>query len=428
VRSESAPRPVVLLLSGQSETVSGGLIKGGKDVGNLIKFKLFGELCVFSEADQTWKTLDSVTEKTVGKKAAGFLTYFLLNHDRKISSAELIERFWPGEGKDPVNSLKNMIHKTRSVLHDAFPEQGELILTQSGGYEWNRDVAIELDVELFEQLYQRAKMGATSDHVDLEMEAFGLYTSAILPGGSEEWLDHINIYYRTVYIDICKSLAMHLQENEAWSDVIHVCKQAYTLAPEEETFTIGMMQALTATGFHKQAIEQYEIYRDMLWREFNLVPSERTERVYTLAVESGKGNGVYEDEFVRQLTQYTEQTSAFHCSLLVFRNVVQLELRHMARSSQPAAIAIVRAEAPEGEAPSATDIRRLERTLLHSLRAGDPFTRLNQGSFAILLSTATLENAQKVMERVKNSFHSNYPRSRAVLRCRVYPLNTEQND
>ena len=73
-----------------------------------------------------------------------------------------------------------------------------------------------------------------------------------------------------------------------------------------------------------------------------------------------------------------------------------------------------------------TDTRRVERVLLNALRAGDPFTKLSMGSFAVLLPTASEENAWKVMERVKKDFHVTYPRSRAELQCRVYPLELEE--
>lgn len=75
-----------------------------------------------------------------------------------------------------------------------------------------------------------------------------------------------------------------------------------------------------------------------------------------------------------------------------------------------------------------TDTRRVERVLLTALRAGDPFTKLNLGSFAVLLPTASAENAQRVMERVNHVFHTTYPRARAELQYRVYPLTIGEEE
>ena len=389
-----------------------------------IGFKLFGGLYVRIE-DGSWKAVNEYIGGSTGKKQLAFLTYLLLNHDNRISSAELIEHFWPGESKDPVNSLKNMIHKTRVLLRSIFPEITDLLVTQSGCYEWNSNVQIEIDTEELDHLYYAMKRESSAAEGELRMKAFELYTGEILPGTSLEWLDHLNTYYRTVYIDICRTLASQLLDENRWEEVIRVTNRAYSLAPEVEIFTICMMQAMVNSGLPGQAIEHYEDYRAMLWDEFNLVPSQAVEQAYSLATYATKTDYDYEEKVVQSLINPAEQREAFHCSLLVFQNIVQLELRHMARSKKESSLVILHAEAPGQKEPSSTDIRRVERILLESLRAGDPFTRLNLGSFALLLSGATKENSEKVMERVERDFHSTYPRSRAQLRYSVYPLTVE---
>ena len=72
-----------------------------------------------------------------------------------------------------------------------------------------------------------------------------------------------------------------------------------------------------------------------------------------------------------------------------------------------------------------TDTRRLERILLYGLRAADPFTRLSEGATLLLLPGASLDNAYKVMERIDRSFHATYPKSKARLQYKVFPLSTE---
>lgn len=109
---------------------------------------------------------------------------------------------------------------------------------------------------------------------------------------------------------------------------------------------------------------------------------------------------------------------------MVFRNLVQLELRNMRRNGHRSSLVVLQAMKDGQNGKPSTDTRRVERTLLTCLRAGDPFTKLNMGSFAVLLPTASVENAQKVMERVSKEFHSTYPRSKATLQYRAYPLTS----
>lgn len=391
-----------------------------------LRFKLLGDFQFCEGKEGQWKSLGNLTVKGVGKKQVAFLTYLLLNHRRKISSEELIENFWPeDDSKDPVNVLKNTLHKTRVLLKAMFPECGELIVTQRGGYIWSDSVTLELDVDEIEQLYRKAKQTLNSERIVLEKKAFELYGGDILPGNPQNWLDHINTYYRNLYIDLCKSLAVLLQENEDWDEVIRVCKQAYTYAMEVEEITVCFMQSLIASGQPELAVHHYESYRAMLWQGYNLVPSEKVEQVYTLAVERISNSEDYEWELLRQITYMPEPLQAFHCGVLVFRHLVQMELRNILRNGHESSVVVLRALRNGTNQTPSTDARRVERTLMSSLRAGDPFTKLNMGSFVLLLPGASQENAQKVMQRVDRNFHSTYPRSKAVLQYRVYPLTAQ---
>jgi len=392
-----------------------------------LKFKLFGGIHILSN-NQQWIPINALSSSTVGKKQQGFLTYLLLNHSRKISSAELMENFWPGDGKDPANSLKNMIHKTRALLQELFPDREGLLQTIPGGYEWTSNVQLEVDTDIFERLYQDVKSMTMAQEVAMKLEAFELYSGDILPGENYDWLSHLNIYYKTLYIDICKSLAVQLLEDGQWNDVIRICNRAGALAPEVEEFVRCSMLALTNTGLPGEAIRQYEEYRGRLWDNFNLVPSEAVEQAYNLAMYTSHSSEDQEQIIIEQLSQKIEQMESFRCSMMVFQNFVQLELRHMARSRHAATIVILRVEPLRSGEVNATDIRRVERTLLQSLRAGDPFTRLNLGSFALLLSGATAENTHRIMERVEKNFYSTYPRAQSVLRYRVYPLEVKSEE
>ena len=164
-----------------------------------LTFRLFGGIQIYSEYEQCFKPISAVTEKGIGQKQQVFLTYLLLNAKRKITAAELMDCFWADEGANPANSLKNMIHKVRTLLHNAFPDCEELIITGAGCYEWNKDYLLEIDVEQFEKLYRTTSGNRQDDSEESDLKAFELYTGKILPGVSNEWLDHLNTYYKTVY-------------------------------------------------------------------------------------------------------------------------------------------------------------------------------------------------------------------------------------
>ncbi len=390
-------------------------------------FKLFGNTCVLTD-DQQWRPVAEFSVTRMGKKQQAFLVYLIMNHSRKFSSQDLINCFWSDDGKDPANSLKNMMHKTRTLLRSIYPDMDDVIVTSSGGYEWRHDLQIEVDTDQFERLYHEAKSMPIDMAHAIEQQAFDLYDGEILPGTSLDWLDHRNTYYQTIYIDICKSLALRRLENEQWNETLFICEKAYQLAPEIEEFTICQMQALINLGMPAQAVKHYEDYSVQLWKNYNLHPSNAVEQVHSLAQHALYDTQDTIEKIVMELSSLTEQRRSFLCSLPIFRNLVQLELRQMLRSKQPSSLAFLTIKNLQAAPPSPTDIRRLERVLLDGLRTGDPFTRLNQGAFIILLPGASQENSHKVMARIKDMFYSAYPRSTVTLQHNIYPLQINQED
>ena len=280
-----------------------------------------------------------------------------------------------------------------------------------------------MDAELFERLYHEAKNMRSAEEIRLKQKAFDMYDGEILPGAPYPWLAHRNIYLQTIYIDICKSLAVQLLEEQRWNDVIIICDKAYALAPEIEEFTTCSMQAMIHQGLPNQAIKHYEDYCAMLWEQFNLPPSGAVEKMHSLAIHTLYNTEDTIERIITEMSTLEEEHRAFQCSQLVFQNMVQLELRQMLRNKHESSLAILELESYDNSAPTATNIRRVERTLQTSLRAGDPFTRLNQGTFVLLLAGASEENSHKVMQRIRKNFYSSYPRSNTTLNYIIHPMS-----
>ena len=223
-------------------------------------------------------------------------------------------------------------------------------------------------------------------------------------------------------MDACKTALRILDEDDRWVEIIRVCERAYTMEPMEEEFTRYMMRALIAMGQPGRAIEQYEAYRTTLWSELSLVPSDEVEQIHAAAVEATNTD---EQDIVRMLLEEDTNRTAFLCSFSVFRSMVLLESRHMSRNKTESSILIVKAGGRDSNAAPTTDVRRIERVLLKTLRCGDPIARLNAGSYIVLLSGASVDNAHIVMDRIERTFRASYPRSKAYLDYKIYPLVKE---
>lgn len=390
---------------------------------NCIYLKLFNGGIAYRCSEATdWVHLNQTVKSGAGKKLTAFLEYLILNHGKDVTSEELIEIFWPDESSaDPGSALKYTMHKARAVLSQMFPHIDNLLVTHRGHYSWNADVSMWLDTEAFEQVFLQSKRYGNTVTLEQRIAALELYTGDVLTNNDSEWLTSLRIYYRTLYIDGCKSVLEELGSENRWMDIIEICEKAYAKEPLVEEFTSYMMTGLIAIGQAERAVEQYEAYRAHIWTEMNLVPGEQLELLHTAAIEAIRSKD--ETDIVRLLTEVEADTSAFLCSFNAFRSIVILEARHIARNKDESTVLVVKAEKMKDDrALPTTDIRRLEKVLLRTLRAGDPVARLNAGSYIVLLSGASEENARSVMERIDRAFHTSYPRSRAFLSSKIYPL------
>lgn len=355
----------------------------------------------------------------LGKKALSFLQYLIVNHGRNISSEELIEQFWPEtDSSNPANSLKNMMFKTRQLLKAMFPSQENLILTLQGCFSWNPSVRIEVDSEEFEHLCLDVRKRTGEDYMEGLLAAARLYKGDFLSGNDSEWALSLRRYYQTLYLDICKMVLPLLQERERWAEMVGICEQASGVGVGTDTFLAYEMQALIAMGQPGQAVSAYEAFREMLWEEFEIEPEEQIEQLYLLAQGMCR-NQVDERDLLKLVAEREMEERAFFCTFGVFQSIVALEKRHLERSGKSSVLLLV---SLGRKVTPTTDARRLERILEDGLRTGDPIARLNAGSYVMMLTGASEEKAQVVIERLDRAFHKAYSHSGACLSFRVFPL------
>lgn len=354
-----------------------------------------------------------------GRKALSFLQYFVVNHARSISSEELLEQFWGEDvSHSPGTALRRMMFTVRSLLDEMFPDMDHLLITLPGYYVWNPDIRLELDTELFEKACLEAEKASGEEKCSRLLQAVSLYKGDFLSGNDSEWALVLRQYYQTLYLDACRAVLPILYQGEQWMKLLDICGQAYRIDFAAEEFTIYQMRALIALGQPEKAIRQYEIFRDKLMQEYEIMPGRQAEQLCTLASGLRKKNLGEQDVF-QLVCEDHGGGLAFFCTFEIFQQIVALEKRHIERSGQPSALVVV---SLGKKAIPSTDARRLERILLEKLRTGDPIARLAADSYILMLTGASMENARLVMGRIDCDFHKVYRHSKAELIYRITPL------
>ncbi|MEI3504504.1 MAG: bacterial transcriptional activator domain-containing protein [Anaerovoracaceae bacterium] len=167
-----------------------------------------------------------------------------------------------------------------------------------------------------------------------------MYSGEILPGSNMDWMRSLRLYYRTLYIDMCKTAVMKLQDEGRWEDIAAVSEKAYPMEPGVEEFTVYYMQALTALGQPERTLE-HSGSKKYIWKKHHQIPSGQVEQVYALAVQT-IANGISEgSEIFEMLTDCSRGGHAFLCSFNVFRNIINLEMRHIERDKHTSSIVIL---------------------------------------------------------------------------------------
>lgn len=359
-----------------------------------------------------------------GRKALSFLQYLIVHHERNISVGELIEEFWPEYSNAPSNALRRILSRVRALLKEVYPEEEDLLLTLPDCYAWNPRVQLELDTKRFERACLEAMKTEGAEKMEALLSAVALYKGDFLAANDSRWAVGARQYYRALCLDACRVLLPLLEKKEKWIEVLGICEQGYKIDFTLEDFTVCRMRALIALGQPGQAIERYELFRERMLEEFQMEPSERVEEIRMWAAGVDKKELEIREVF-DFLREDKPEDKAFFCTFEMFRNIVALESRHLARSGGNSTVVIARLG--RGGSVPVTDIRRLERILLEGLRAGDPVARLEAGSYIFMLSGANTEKAQIVMSRIDRTFHKTYRHSQAGITYHTaqLPMNQE---
>ena len=345
--------------------------------------------------------------------------YLILHRDRGASAQELIDLLWPeAENDNPASTLQNNVSRARAALAElGFAHPKVIIHNEKGYYRWAPDRETQLDVEQFETLAKEAIAEEDLEKsVALAQEAVALYTGDFLAESAAEfWCINLNTYYRSLYTRLCRTAVDRLLKLGRITDAEKLCTGVIRLDPAAEEFSVFLMQALIKNKNPKKALEHYDyiaaLYRDV----YGVSPSADLEAQKALAVQELYGRETSEDDIQTFLIGEEQEGGAFCCDNNVFREIVNLHMREMRRSDASAALMVVRLSNrtvdPERRA---VYMKQMEATLLNTLRAGDPFTKVGANQFWVLLPGATGENGEIVSRRVFNKFQKDYPKSGAA--------------
>ena len=267
------------------------------------------------------------------------VAYLILHRDRGVSAQELIDLLWPEAcGDNPLSTLQNNVSRARAALEElGMTDAKRLIYNDAGMYRWAPRRDTVLDCEEFEKMASNALAAENrEDGIALAQEASALYTGDFLPESAmENWCIHINTYYRSLYLRLCRDTVQWLFDANRLSEVEQICNRVIQLDPAAEEFSVSLMRALIRSRNPEKALEHYEYIRQLYRDSYGVAPSEELEMMKSVAVRERYGSETEEAKIVEFLFRADTESGAFYCDNNVFREITKLRMRDMSRTHTP---------------------------------------------------------------------------------------------
>ena len=361
------------------------------------------------------------------RKVWMLMAYLIYHRRRVVSQDELMNLLWgeDDQGVNPTGALKTMFYRARTTLDSLWPNAGhELILRKSGGYTWNDQIPLELDVEVFEKK-SKAKAGQSD-------EALELYRGDFLSNmSSDTWVIPISAYYHNCYMQILLQVLPEMMEQGRYNAVADLCRTASVLEPYHEQVHQHLMDALLHLGDQKGAANIYKKYSERLFANFGVLPEEKIRQLYYEAVKTINDHAISIEVLQDQLREDSDRKGALICEYDFFRVLYRSMARDMARSGIAAHIVLLTVTGPRGSELSQRKLKgamdNLEDQVRISLRRGDAAAKCSASQYVLMLPRANYENSCMVCDRIIRAYYRQHPHSDADIQYAVCPLQPEAN-
>ncbi|MDL2238141.1 hypothetical protein LJC56_10025 [Christensenellaceae bacterium OttesenSCG-928-K19] len=341
--------------------------------------------------------------------------YIITNKETPIPTEKLIDILWPdGDLDNPLKALYSLIYRLRSMLKKHFGDDQEFIIFQHNSYIWNKNAPYHIDSDEFEALVKRAGdvSAPVEDRIEMYKKAFYLYRGDYLAESAQEaWALPPTNYYKRLYTDLVTKLADLCSSVGDYASVVKFCEKAIELDPYEENHHAALIEALLQLGQISQAIAHYDYIVSVLNKDLGVQPSERLQKLHSQIFRHTE-NVQYDLDSIRSslMAQNPSESGAFFCDVDTFRKIYQLEQRALQRSGLSVYLACVSIANNDRTLPSNEELTplmsHLKRALLIGLRRGDVVAQYSKTQFLMLLPSASYEDCERVLERVKKKFLS----------------------
>lgn len=363
------------------------------------------------------------------RRIFSLLSFLICHREHPVSQYKLIEQLWGdnAEVSNPENTLRILLHRTRSLLDQLYEGAGrECLLRKDGSYCWNPAVPITLDYEHFEQLCQNTGRQPEERLTDL-LEALSLYRGEFLSHQSSDgWVIPISTHFQNLFLLASQEAAQLLFQSQRYEEAAAICRRCLTVEPYSEPVCQILIRILAATNQSKAAAEVYESLSQRLFADFGIRPSEETRTLYRNLVHSPEDRTMDMDEVLEHLQEPDAPPGALQCDYDYFKILCFAERRAIERSGSVTHVALLSIAGTPAKplTPRSRNriMNQLGQTMRTNLRRGDVISQCSATQYIVLLPKANYENSCMVCRRIIAAFQRAHPHISIRINHLVQPL------
>lgn len=360
------------------------------------------------------------------------LQYLITFKDQEISRDELIMILGLHNNDDPESALSALVYRLRKFLSShTSTDNGHFVQTSGSAYTFNGKANCWIDSEEFENLCEKTQKAVTAESdqaITYFEKALELYKGDYLQEArSEEWLWSARNYYRDLLRNTTFKLDSYLKERGKYETLLKFYDEIQKLIKFDEDVITGYLETLVGLGKESEARAKYQEIEAM-YKDNGLKLPPRLDDIFrNLEIERAERP----EDFLNTIDKSVDEQGAYLCTPDKFVELYELEKRRCQRDGPSRCIIHLRFEKDEEERHQEMNFDHLDnisqqflQLLADQLRSGDIATRWNKKHFIILLANIECKDAEKVINRIRNSFKARYGLPESItINKKVYSLS-----
>ncbi len=229
------------------------------------------------------------------RKAMNLLQILLIHGGRRVARDALEEFLWPeAEPEAAANRFHVLVHTLRRLVEPSHQDQQWVFICNDGDrYYFNPEAPYQLDIREFREYISLGerweRQGDPSSAIDAYETAVDLYRGDLLEDESyAEWCCEEREVLKEMYLATLRRLAGLHMERSGPERSVQAYRRALSVDPLREENHQGLMRALWAAGRRDEALRQYQLCREVLFRELGVGPLPETDELSFFMREFGE--------------------------------------------------------------------------------------------------------------------------------------------